>query len=135
MNPLDGLMKKNERRLHAAAMAMGIVIDTDADEPFEPLLNVNDGEGLRSSWNNIDIPPDEAWMHGVTIGQFLLIERSPQYGKIWYTLHASPEDAAGYHDGQEYPEDWGTLELVDLDAPQREFYVEVTTVFVERERV
>lgn len=129
---------KNFSRLAQVMLAANLgVVDPDADndEPFEALDGLNDGEGLRTNWNEIDIPPGEAHLHGVEIGRYLLIERSPQYGKKWYTLHDSIEDAAGYHDGQEYPEDWATLELVDLDEPFKEFYAETTTVFIERERV
>jgi hypothetical protein len=129
---------KNFSRLGQVMLSanLGVVDpDIDVDEPFAALDSLNDGDGLRTSWNEINIPPGEAHMHMVEIGRYLLIERSPQYGKRWFSLHATIEDAAGYHDGQENPEDWPVLELVDLDEPFKEFYAETTTVFIERDRV
>lgn len=137
MNTTEELQHKNFARLAQVMLATnnGVVDpDADNDEPFEPLDRLNDGEGLRTLWNNIDIPPAEAWMHGVEVPRYLLCERSSRFGRAWFTLHESPEDAAEYHDGQEYPEDWGELELVDLDEPMREFYSETQTTFVERDR-
>lgn len=50
--------------------------------------------------------------------RFALIEES-RYGGHWLTFHESNAAAAAYVRGQEYPEDWQTVGLVDLDAPRR----------------
>jgi hypothetical protein len=48
--------------------------------------------------------------------RFLLVERTHYDGLHYLTTHETPEDAADYHDGQEYPDDWSIVELIDLDT-------------------
>lgn len=51
--------------------------------------------------------------------RFVLVEVSKYDGSLYLTSHATPEDAAAYHDGQEEPSDWPVHELVDLDTGER----------------
>lgn len=62
-------------------------------------------------------------------GRYLLIERNVGGDKPahWFSIHYSPEDAAEYHDGQEYAEDWEIEVLVDLETGEE---LEATTAFV-----
>lgn len=46
--------------------------------------------------------------------RYALIEKSRCDGSVWITTWASPEQAADYHDNQEYAEDWNIEALVDL---------------------
>ncbi|MHB1975233.1 MAG: hypothetical protein ACYCR4_13285 [Acidimicrobiales bacterium] len=48
--------------------------------------------------------------------RYLLIERSIHSGGLFPSIHASPEDAAEYHDNQECVEYWTVVCLVDLDT-------------------
>lgn len=48
--------------------------------------------------------------------RYLLIERSIHSGVLFPSVHASPEDAADYHDNQECVEYWSVVRLVDLDT-------------------
>lgn len=61
--------------------------------------------------------------------RFLLVERSTIDGGFHHSVHASPEDAAGYVDGSEYPEDWTEQGLWDLEDGTC-YYPQRTTVFV-----
>lgn len=81
---------------------------------------LNDQEGLC-------FPDDES------VPRFLLMEHAPKYGRVWHTLHKTPEDAANYHDGQEYVEDWGVYKLFDLDNGD-EFVPEIKTTWAKFDR-
>jgi hypothetical protein len=64
--------------------------------------------------------------------RYLLVEKSSRSAEVWLTTHGSPEAAAAYRDGQEYPEDWSDAKLVDLDSgdelvPTTTFVREVTS--------
>lgn len=49
--------------------------------------------------------------------RWMLVERNLKSQPAYYvTLHATPDDAAAYHDGQEYADDWVIERLTDLDA-------------------
>jgi hypothetical protein len=61
-------------------------------------------------------------------GRFLLVEQSRYDARHFLSSHASPEQAAAYRDGQEYPEDWEIVTLVDLDTGH-EFEAEQRTHF------
>ena len=62
-------------------------------------------------------------------GRFVLVELAHRHdGRHWLSGHASPDDAARYHDGQEYAEDWLILTLVDLDTGDR-YSAETRTAF------
>jgi hypothetical protein len=56
------------------------------------------------------------WSH--TDEQYVLIENG-LFEPIWVTCHHTPADAAAYHLGQEYLEDWNVHSLIDLDTGQR----------------
>lgn len=58
-----------------------------------------------------DLEPDPAELE-----QFLLIEESRFDGEVCVTTWNTPAEAADYHDGQEYPEDWPIKKLIDLDT-------------------
>ena len=49
-------------------------------------------------------------------GRFLLVEKSRYDALHFLSAHDSPEQAAEYVDGQEYPDDWKIVTLVDLDT-------------------
>jgi hypothetical protein len=59
--------------------------------------------------------------------RYLLIERSIHSGMLFPSVHASPEDAAEYHDNQECVEFWTIVSLVDLDTGASLRAVERTT--------
>lgn len=59
--------------------------------------------------------------------RYLLVEQTHYDGGHYLTTHAAPEDAADYHDGQEYPDDWTIIELVDLDTGRTFDHAETTT--------
>jgi len=96
------------------------------DEP-DDLSTLNNGEGLTFELEPFDISDPGS------VPRYLLIERG-KYGDDWCTLWHTPKDAADYHDGQEYIEDWGDYRLYDLDTGD-EFYPEVTTTWVKSETV
>lgn len=50
------------------------------------------------------------------LARWLLIERSVYDGELYLTSHNSPDEAADYHDFQEYVDDWIVDALVDLDT-------------------
>lgn len=60
--------------------------------------------------------------------RFVLIERSAYDSSYFVTTHASVEDAARYHDGQDQPDDWAIFTLIDLDTGQT-FDHETRTTF------
>lgn len=45
---------------------------------------------------------------------YLLIEENVRGGEWWLTMFSTPDDAADYHAGQEYPDEWNIDRLVDL---------------------
>jgi len=49
-------------------------------------------------------------------GRYLLLERSTDGNGHFASVHHSPDAAAEYIDGQEYPDDWELVTLVDLDT-------------------
>ncbi|MFP5319487.1 MAG: hypothetical protein ACLGI2_14495 [Acidimicrobiia bacterium] len=62
-------------------------------------------------------------------GRFLLVEVAHRHdGLHWMSAHDSPDDAAAYHDSQEYAEDWLIVTLVDLDTGDT-FEAETHTLF------
>jgi hypothetical protein len=48
--------------------------------------------------------------------QYLLIERSIHSGGFFPSVHASPEDAAEYHENQECAEHWIVVRLVEHET-------------------
>ncbi len=52
-------------------------------------------------------------------GRYLLVEMNYRGAGYWATRHKSAEDAADYHTGQEYAEDWEPTLLLDLDTGRR----------------
>ena len=62
-------------------------------------------------------------------GRFLLVEQSRYDALRFLSAHADTEEAAAYRDGQEYPEDWAVVTLVDLDTGE-EFEAEQRTRFI-----
>lgn len=62
-------------------------------------------------------------------GRFLPVEVAHRHdGLHSMSGHDSPEQAAAYHDNQEYAEDWAIVALVDLDTGDA-FEAEAHTVF------
>jgi hypothetical protein len=50
---------------------------------------------------------------GEPVEPFVLVQENVR-GGYWLSAHASPAEAAGYIDGEEYAHEWETVELVDL---------------------
>ena len=62
-------------------------------------------------------------------GRFTLVEVAHHHdGRHFLSSHANPDDAARYHDEQEYAEDWLIVVLVDLDTGDS-YSAETRTVF------
>lgn len=52
--------------------------------------------------------------------RYALVERNTRdSGEYWITTFPVIQDAAEYHDGQEYPEDWIIEVLIDLATDER----------------
>lgn len=49
-------------------------------------------------------------------GRFLLVEHNRLSATVWLSTWATPEEAAEYHDGQEYADDWFKCELIELST-------------------
>lgn len=58
---------------------------------------------------------------------FLLVQRSTHSRSYWVTFHDSPESAAEYVDNEEYPHDWDTDYVLELDTNERRGAVQRTT--------
>ena len=68
---------------------------------------------------------------GFRRGRFVLVQKS-RFGGFWLTSFDSPGDAAEYHDGEEYPEDWPIIELLDTQTGCRYEAIQSTaTTFLE----
>ena len=62
----------------------------------------------------------------VVKGDFILVEKSRHDSSYYVTVHDTPQGAAEYHDGQEYPEDWNiefleNVETGEILEPQTSF--------------
>jgi hypothetical protein len=57
---------------------------------------------------------EDALIESVESGKTWVLIEENVAGGFWLTAHARQEDAAEYHLGQEYSEDWEVVELVDL---------------------
>lgn len=51
-------------------------------------------------------------------GAYLLVEQNER-GGYWLSIHHDPDDAADYHNGDEYAEEWTVVALVDLRTGKR----------------
>lgn len=49
-------------------------------------------------------------------GRYLLVQSSTHDGGLWLTAFDSPQRAAAYLDDEEYPHDWDTETMVDLET-------------------
>jgi hypothetical protein len=65
--------------------------------------------------------------------RYLLVEENVGSAKVeqpcYLSTHDSPQEAATYAAGQEYPEDWAVRYLLDLDTGER-FSAEVSITFI-----
>jgi hypothetical protein len=111
-------MSVTDERKAALLNALGYTNEKYLDGSRFDVLN--DGEGVSE-------------LGAIDRLRWALVERS-KYGQTWVTLHATPQDAADYHDGQEYVEDWGDYELFDLDTGDS-YYPEIATTWHLREKV
>lgn len=68
-------------------------------------------------------------LDGTEYPKFLLIETSRYDGTFWLTAWDTPDDAASYHDCQDYPEDFNIHGLYDLDTGALFKVTSTTTVF------
>lgn len=75
---------------------------------LERFAAVIDGETIYNADELPEIPD-----------RFLLVERSRYDASIFVTSWETADHAAEYHDGQEEPDDWPILLLVDLDSGDR----------------
>lgn len=85
------------------------ITGSNAAERFASFLEEHDGNFYEMNVDRTQLA-DKPW---------LLVEKSrhePAHGDLFVTHFGSPEDAFDYHDGQEYPEDWPIVGLVNLDT-------------------
>lgn len=59
--------------------------------------------------------------------RFILVECNRHGGQYWLTSHDTMEDAAKYHDEQEYPEDFAIEDLYDTQTGLHHYAVPHTT--------
>lgn len=68
--------------------------------------------------------------HNNAAWRYVLVEESRySKGDFYLTMHPTLDDAASYHDSQEYPEDWDIRFLVDVKRGWR-YTAFTTTAFV-----
>ena len=80
-------------------------------------------------------PPSDGWEVAEDADDdlpFVLIEASIYDGGHWLTRWVSLDAAADYHDGQEYPDDWDIVEVVDLSTGDR-YQATTRTIFTEHD--
>lgn len=93
----------------------------------------------KARWNEVvesyqpclDDHPDEVKSRFEDGDRFALVEKSrfDRDGDTYFLASfTTPEGAADYHDGQEWPEDWIIQRLIDLDTGDG-FYPDVRTTF------
>lgn len=95
----------------------------------------NENVGWFGQWDDVDPNdhidrPDD--LADLAARPFVMRESS-RYGQTWITLWPSPEEAAAYHFGQEYAEDWEIDELFDLRNGDR-FHVDVKPIVTKEVR-
>lgn len=59
--------------------------------------------------------------------RYMLLEENFYDKSAFVTTFDTPEEAAVYHDGQEYPEDWRIVALVDTQTGEEYYPVTTTT--------
>ena len=106
-------------QLHNAAAALQANGDTDLHGAVSwstEQVPAGHLDELLSIYSDGEVNPD--WELDRTC-RYLLVERSRYDGSHWLSSHASMANAADYHDGQEYPEDWNIVGLYDLETGRK----------------
>jgi hypothetical protein len=85
-------------------------------------------ECLISVAREVGVAHCECFRPDLPVERFLLVQRNigGHPPPFWLTTHASPSAAGSYIAGEEFPEYWETVVLVDLDTGAR--MVEATRV-------
>lgn len=77
-------------------------------------LRVLDDYRAQDDENFTDAAKGADWFENG--GRFLLIEQNTRGEGWWASRHGTAQEAATYHDEQEYAGDWYECRLVDLDS-------------------